>query len=121
MSDVEQLFEKTVAEIEKMLTTKTVVGDPIKVEGSTLIPLISVGFGFGAAGGSSKDPKKGPGQGGVTGGGGGVKPVALVVVSEDGVRLDSVKSGTASVLDKAIDTIGSVVKDRKPNEEASSD
>lgn len=113
MQDIEQLFAKTVEEIERMLSTKTVVGEPMKVDGTTLIPLVSVGFGFAAAGGSGNDPKKGTGYGGGTGGGGGVKPVALVIVGPDGVRVDSVKSGTASVLDKAIDAIGTAVKDRK--------
>ena len=112
MQDIEQLFAKTVEEIEKMLSTKTVVGDPITVSGCTLIPLISVGFGFGAATSSNSDPKKGSGGG--TGGGGGVKPVALVVIDQNGVRLDAVKGGAASVMDRAIDTIGAAVKERKP-------
>jgi len=110
MQDIDQLSAKTVDEIEKMLSTKTVVGDPITVNDSTLIPLISVGFGFGAATSVTQDPKKGSGGG--TGGGGGVKPVALVVVDANGVRVDAVKSGTASVLDRAIDTIGAAVKER---------
>ena len=50
MQGVEQLFKKTVDEIEKMLNTKTVVGEPITVNGNTLIPLVSIGFGFGAGG-----------------------------------------------------------------------
>ena len=47
MEDIENLFDKAVAEIERMLNTKTVVGEPITVEGNTLIPLVNVGFGFG--------------------------------------------------------------------------
>lgn len=120
MQGVEQLFKKTVDEIEKMLNTKTVVGEPITVNGNTLIPLVSIGFGFGAGGGTGKDPKKGAGEGGGTGGGGGVKPVAVIVVGPDGVRLDSVKGGAASVIDKAIDTIGTAVNQRKGGETPSS-
>jgi len=117
MKDVSQLFTKTVDEIEKMLNTKTVVGEPIIVDGNTLIPLVSVGFGFGAGGGSGKDPKKGPGEGGGTGGGGGIKPVAVVVVGPDGVRVDPINSGTTSVLTKAIETIGAVVDKRNSPQE----
>jgi uncharacterized spore protein YtfJ len=112
MQDVAELFTKTVQEIEKMLNTKTVVGEPLKVDGTTLIPLVSVGFGFAAAGGSGTDPKKGAGNGGGTGGGGGIKPVALVIVGPNGVRVETIKSGTASVLDKAIDTVGAAIKER---------
>lgn len=106
MEEIENLFDKAINEIERMLNTKTVVGEPIKVDGNTLIPLISVGFGFGAGGGKGTDPQKGGGQGGGTGGGGGVKPVALVIVNEAGVRLEPIKSGTASVLEKVAESIG---------------
>lgn len=106
MENVENLFDKAVGEIERMLNTKTVVGEPITVEGNTLIPLISVGFGFGVGGGEGTEPKKGSGHGGGTGGGGGVKPVALVIINKEGVRVEPIKSGTASVLEKVADTIG---------------
>ena len=106
MENVEKLFDKAVGEIERMLTTKTVVGDPINIEGNTLIPLVNVGFGFGVGGGQGSEPQKGSGQGGGTGGGGGVKPVALVIVNADGVRVEPIKSGTASVLEKVAESIG---------------
>ncbi|MDH3209331.1 MAG: spore germination protein GerW family protein [Burkholderiaceae bacterium] len=106
MKDIENLFAKAVGEIERMLNTKTVVGEPITVEGNTLIPLISVGFGFGVGGGEGTDPKKGTGTGGGTGAGGGVKPVALIIINKDGVRVESVKGAAASLLDKVADVAG---------------
>ena len=54
MEVVENLVKTTLGEIEKVLSSRTVVGDPITIEGITLIPLISVGFGFGAGGGQGK-------------------------------------------------------------------
>jgi uncharacterized spore protein YtfJ len=108
MDDIEKLFDKAVAEIERMLNTKTVVGEPITVEGNTLIPLVNVGFGFGVGGGRGTEPQKGAGQGGGTGGGGGVKPVALIIINADGVRVEPIKSGTASVFEKVAETIGKV-------------
>ena len=103
MKDMENLFAKAIGEIERILNTKTVVGDPITVEGNTLIPIVSVGFGFGVGAGEGTDPKKGAGSGGGTGGGGGVKPVAVIIVSKDGVRVESLKSGAASLLEKVAD------------------
>ena len=85
MDNIESLFDKAVGEIERMLDTKTVVGEPMTFDGNTLIPLISVGFGFGVGAGEGTEPQKGTGHGGGTGGGGGVKPVALVVINESGV------------------------------------
>ena len=105
MQDIEVLFDKNVGEIERLLNTKTVVGEPIIIEGNTLIPLVNVGFGFGVGRGQGTEPQKGSGEGGGTGGGGGVKPVALVVVNKEGVRVDPIKSGTTSVLEKVVDTI----------------
>ena len=106
MEEIENLFEKAITEIERMLNTKTVVGEPITIEGNTLIPLVNVGFGFGVGGGRGTEPNKGSGQGGGTGGGGGVKPVALIIINADGVRVEPIKSGTASVLEKVAETIG---------------
>lgn len=106
MKDVEDLFGKAIGEIERMLNTKTVVGEPITVEGNTLIPLVSIGFGFGVGAGEGTDPSKGSGHGGGTGGGGGVKPVAMIIVSKDGVRVEPIKGGAASVLEKVVETVG---------------
>ena len=100
MKDIEGLFDKAIGEIERILNTKTVVGEPMTVDGNTLIPLVSVGFGFGVGAGEGNDPKKGAGSGGGTGGGGGVKPVALVVINKDGVRVESVRGVAASLLEK---------------------
>jgi uncharacterized spore protein YtfJ len=106
MTDINTLFDKAIGEIERMLNTKTVVGEPITIDGRTLIPLISVGFGFGVGAGEGSDPKKGPNSGGGTGAGGGVKPVALVIIDKDGVRVESVKGPAASLLDKVADVAG---------------
>ncbi len=106
MEMIEPLFKTTIEEIERMLNSKTVVGEPITAEGNTIIPLVSVGFGFGACGGTGKDSSKGEGSGGGNGAGGGVKPVAVLVINKDGIRLEPVKSGTASLLEKVAETIG---------------
>ena len=105
MEEIRNLFEKAVDEIERLLNSKTVVGEPITVQGATLIPLVNVGFGFGVGTGQGDDPAKGRGRGGGTGGGG-VKPVALVVIEESGVRVEPIKSGSTTVLETLADTIG---------------
>lgn len=110
MQNIDNLFDKSVNEIERMLNTKTVVGEPIEIESHTLIPLVNVGFGFGVGSGEGNDAQRGTGSGGGTGGGGGVKPVALVVINEDGVRVEPIKSGTASVLEKVAETMGKAAR-----------
>lgn len=108
MQDIDKLFDKAVTEIERMLNTKTVVGEPIAVEGATIIPLVNIGFGFGVGAGKGTEPSKGSGQGGGTGGGGGVKPVAVVIITADGVRVEQIKSSTATVLEKVADSVGKI-------------
>jgi uncharacterized spore protein YtfJ len=102
MEDVENLVKTTMGEIEKMLNTKAVVGEPMTVDGKTLIPLISIGFAFGAGGGSGKmsmkQQQEGVGEG--TGGGGGVRPIAVIISDKEGVRIEAVKGGFSSVLEK---------------------
>ncbi len=107
MDDVQTLLTTTVGEIERILSSKTVVGEPMTVGEATLIPLVSVGFGFGAGGGNGTAPgQTGQNSGGGTGGGGGIKPVAVLIVDKQGVRLESVKGGAASFAEKVADVIG---------------
>ena len=107
MDIVENLVKTTLGEIEKVLTTRTVVGDPIKVEGYTLIPVVSIGFGFGAGGGEGKGEAKrmGEGSGGGTGGGAWIKPVAVIIIDKDGVKVESIKGGLSYAIGKLGDAI----------------
>ncbi len=115
MPNIENLFDKAVGEIERILNTKTAVGEPIEVGGNTIIPLVSVGFGFGVGEGQGSDPKKGSGHGGGTGGGGGVKPVALLIVNEEGVRVEPIKSTAATLVETVANTIGQARSSSKKN------
>lgn len=115
MEDVENMVKVTMGEIEKMLNTRTVIGDPISVDGKTLIPLISVGFGFGAGSGSGKESTKAEreGLGSGTGGGGGVRPVAVIISDQTGIRIESIKGGLSSALEKLGETIIPPIIDRR--------
>ena len=114
MDHVENLLKATLGEIERLLNTRTVVGEPITVEGNTIIPLVAVGFAFGGGGGSGKDQKLSSveGAGGGAGGGGGVKPVAVIIISKDGVRVEPVRWGTA-MAGKLGDIIGTIMDKRR--------
>lgn len=107
MDDIEKLIKTTLGEIEKVLDAKTVVGEPITIEGTTLIPLMSVGFGFAAGGGAGKGETKETAEGGGSGsgGGGGVKPIAVIVIDKDGVRIEPIKGGMATAIEKLSETI----------------
>ncbi|MFO8126728.1 GerW family sporulation protein [Yoonia sp.] len=100
MTDVEQLLRNTVEELDRLLNAKNVLGDPIEKDGSTVIPIVSYGFGFGAGG--TQGAKSG--NGGGTGGGGGIKPIGAIIFDQKGARVEAIKgaiSGLTEVLGDA--------------------
>ena len=112
MEEVDSLVKTTLQEIEKVLSTRTVVGEPITIEGATLVPLISVGFGFGAGGGSARGEakQKGEGVGGGTGGGAWVRPIAVVIVDKQGVRIEPIKGGWSTAIEKIGETVPQMIE-----------
>ena len=111
MEGVENLVKTTLGEIEKVLSTRTVVGEPISIQDVTLIPLISIGFGFGAGGGEGKGEakQKGEGSGGGTGGGAWVRPKAVVIIDKEGVRIEPIMGGVSYAMEKAGEAIPRMV------------
>jgi len=113
MEDVENMVKTTISQIEKVLSSKTVVGDPITVGETTLIPLLSVGFGFGAAGGGKNAAKPGEGPKGGTGGAGGaggLRPIAIIVIDKDGVKIEPIRSSMAAAIEKLSEQVPGVVE-----------
>ena len=106
MENTQNMVRITLEEIEKVLNTRTVFGEPMTFEGTTIIPLIAVGFGFGAGGGGGRAPtqqQNAEGSGGAAGGGVGIKPVGIVVIDANGARIEPVVGGIASAMEKWID------------------
>ena len=114
MEHVENLLKATLTEVERLLNTRTVVGDPITIEGNTIVPLVAIGFGFGGGGGSGSQQKQlnmeGLGVG--SGGAGGVKPVAVIVINKDGVRVEPIRKGVANMVEKVGDAVGRILDKR---------
>jgi len=122
VENFENIVKSTLGEIEKILSTKSVVGEPVKLENATVIPLIQLGFGFGigsgGAGGKGSKSAEGEGTGSGVGAGGGVKPVALIVIDKDGVRVEPV-TRKSSIIEKMGDIIPKVmdkIGDKKKEE-----
>ncbi len=116
MEDVDRLLKGTVAELEKLLNAKNVLGEPIEREGATVIPMVSYGFGFGAGGGSGGEADK-SGTGGGTGAGGGIKPIGAIIIDSEGARVEAVKSSVTSVAEIVGQTAAKVI-DRKAKDDS---
>ncbi len=97
------IFEK----LENFFKTKTVVGEPIQIGETTLVPFISVVFGMGSGGGSENVDKGPSAVGGGAGSGAKISPTAVLVIQGSKVELLPInKSGG---LDKLLDLVPGII------------
>ena len=93
----EELLKTTVDELEKLVTTKNIIGDPITMGERIVIPVASYGFGFGGAYGKGCDAMKGEGAG--SGAGAGITPIAVIIIDStvqgrDGIQVHMLNKKT---------------------------
>lgn len=100
-TSIQSLFEG----MNSVLSTKTVVGEPVYVNDTTIIPLIDVSFGMGAGATSSDAKKKDASGGGV---GCNMDPCAVLVIRGDIVRIIPVESHQ-SAFAKLIDMVPEIM------------
>ena len=90
---VDNLVRTLMEEFKVIVRAETVVGEPIKVDKTTIIPVSKITFGLGAGGGGGKTSGKTGGQPADSsqgiGGGGGIEPIAFIVIQEDKIKLMS--------------------------------
>lgn len=106
---IESLMTTSMESIREMVDVNTVVGDPVKTQdGSTIIPISRVSFGFVAGGGeyaggvSQPQAENMPFAGGA-GAGVSVHPMGFLVCSPNGVRLLS--ASCASPMERIVEMI----------------
>ncbi len=123
---VEDLMKEVVTQLEKMITTRTIVGEPITAAGKTVIPISKVSFGFGSGGGEGKRGEEG-GFGGGGGGGAKIEPVAFLVISEEEVKLVGMKGKGLDIekimesVPELVDKVKSLKGKKKPEESTDED
>ncbi|MFW6282259.1 MAG: GerW family sporulation protein, partial [bacterium] len=91
---IEKLMDTAMSKIKDMVEVNTIVGDPVEtIDGTVIIPVSKVSFGFAAGGGNSnnssdeENKEEADGFAGGTGGGVMLNPMAFLVVSQEKVRL----------------------------------
>ena len=117
-TSVQSLFEG----LGSVLSTKTVVGEPVTVGDTTIIPLVDVHFGMGAGSAAADSKNKSSSGGGM---GVDMDPCAVLVIRGDVVRVipvESSQSAFAKLIDMVPDimnrfTKGDPMKDEKVAEE----
>jgi sporulation protein YtfJ len=99
---IQGLMTTAMESLKEMIDVNTIIGDPVETpDGSVILTVSKVGFGF-AAGGSefkldgsqSKEQGQGQGQGqpklpfgGGSGGGVSITPIAFLIVNSQGVKM----------------------------------
>ncbi len=111
---VNGLMVETMEKIRSMVDVNTIIGDPIVTQdGTTLIPISKVTFGFGSGGTDFKSKHSAPDAPLCFGGGGGagvsVTPVAFLIVSGDNARVIPVNMPADSTTDRLIEMIPDAV------------
>ena len=124
--NIAELIKNTLKEAQELMSSRTVVGEPIKTDTHTVIPVSRVMFGFGGGGGEGNEKNNTTtGQG--VGGGWSIEPVAFVVVGEDGAKLMTIgdkESLTGKLMDLApsvIDTVKEMVGNGSESQEKESE
>lgn len=104
---IESLMSTSMESIREMVDVNTVVGDPVQTQdGSTIIPISKVSFGFVAGGGEYGMPRPQPEDMPFAGGAGAgvsVHPMGFLVCSQNGVRLLS--ANCASPMERIVEMI----------------
>lgn len=106
--ELAELIKELLAEMHKISTTETVVGEPLLVGETKLIPISRLRIGFGAGGvdelaAKSGDTRADLAQGGGAAGGIKVEPVAFVAVAPSGeAQLLCLDEPEANVMDRLL-------------------
>lgn len=114
---IQGLMKTTMDNIKEMIDVNTIVGDAVETpDGSVIIPISRVSFGFASGGAeydlnskASKDenePSKFP-FGGGSGAGVSVQPVAFMVVGNNQIKLLPVSY--SNVVDRIVDLVPNVI------------
>lgn len=105
MSDNKKATDDLLKAMENFITTKSVVGEPVVIGDTIVLPMADVSFGMGI-GTFSKGDK---GTGGV---GGKITPSAVLVIKNGSSKLISVKNqdGLSKIIDMVPDIVNKFTK-----------
>ena len=111
MEDLAGLVKSTVDEIQKVISGSCTVGEPKIVGETTIVPVVTTSFWFAGGGGHDKltEKKLKEGEKYGTGGGAGVRPVALVVIDKEGTRIEPIKGLVSGTIEKIAEKVPEMV------------
>lgn len=106
MGSFNENLETMFSKLDNFVSSKTVVGEPIEMNGVTIIPLVDVSFGMGTGSSDSRQEKNGKSSG-AGGMGAKITPSAVMVIANGSVQLINVKDNNS--VNKLIDMVPGIV------------
>ena len=103
---IQGLMGVTIEKIRDMVNAETIIGDPIHVDDTTIIPVSRVTFGF-VSGGSDVGPSSNKQMfGGGSGAGVTVSPVCFLVIGKDGsANILGINAQASDTVDRLVEMI----------------
>jgi len=109
---INSLMETAMQSIKDMVDVNTIVGEAVESkDGTIIIPISKVSFGFGAGGsdfGQKTEEVPDSNFGGGSGGGATIEPVAFMVVGKEEIKLMPIEKNTSPAQD-IIDSVPSIL------------
>ena len=104
------LMTETMAKIKEMVDVNTIIGNPITTaDGTTVIPVSKVSFGFGTGGTDFASKHAQPGAPLAFGGGGAgvtVSPVCFLIITKDGgASILGINAQASNTVDRLVEMI----------------
>ena len=105
-NNISSVMDALMKSAEAVFSTKTVVGEPTKIDDTIIIPLVDVSFGIGAgaSGSNGATNNKSGGMGGMHGK---MSPSAVLMIKNGQTRMISVKN--TDTISKIVDMIPDLV------------
>ncbi|HET7626833.1 MAG TPA: GerW family sporulation protein [Bacillales bacterium] len=120
---IQGLMNTALENLQEMTSVNTVIGDPVETpDGSIILTVSKVGFGFAAGGSEMSGSKDGGGLpfGGGSGGGVSITPIAFLIVKKDDIQLIHLDNTThlyekmLNLAPQAAEKIQQMLKGKKP-------
>ncbi|HOA79724.1 MAG TPA: GerW family sporulation protein [Defluviitaleaceae bacterium] len=102
-SNLKNSLETLLSQLENFISTKTVVGEPMKVEDAIILPLVDVSFGVGAGASGGKTEKGENKDSGMGGLGAKITPSAILLIKDGTTQLINIKNQDS--VNKLIDMV----------------
>ena len=121
---IEELMKTAMESIKDMVDVNTIVGDAVQtIDGTVIIPVSKVAFGFAAGGGeySQNNKNENPGYpfAGGSGAGVSINPIAFLIVGRNNT-IKMIPASPNASLDRALDNIPNLIEQIKKALEPSS-